>query len=167
MAFRTRRQDDKPKSCQRDRSDGCKVLFVGYFSLGPYAQSRGWFADSKPLGSLAVWGAISAALAMAYLVAFQPMVADLGGTSRLPVGLVLAFAFVRSFLTVSLLIVLVSAGARYWNRSSGLDRQLSETSYNIYLTHIWFVVAIQDALMAWMGGPRSPSARLFLSRASQ
>lgn len=79
--------------------------------------------------------------------------ADLAGTSRLSAGLLLAFAFVRSFLTVSLLIVLVSAGARYWNRSSGFDRQLSETSYNIYLIHIWFVVAIQEALMAWTGGP--------------
>ncbi len=128
------------------------VLFAGYFALGLYAQSRGWFTDGKPLGSLAVWGAISVALSAAYLVVFQPLVADLGGTSHLSVGLVLAFAFVRSFLTLSLLIVLVSAGARYWNRSGDLERQIAETSYNIYLTHIWFVVAIQENLMPWTGG---------------
>ena len=128
------------------------ALFVGYFAFGLYTRSRGWFADGKPLGSLAVWGAISVALSAAYLVILQPLVADLGGTSRLSVGLVMAFAFVRSFLTLSLLIVLVSAGARYWNRSRGLERQLAETSYNIYLTHIWFVVVIQEHLMAWTGG---------------
>jgi glucan biosynthesis protein C len=128
------------------------ALFAGYFALGLYAQSRGWFTDGKPLGSLAVWGAISVVLSAVYLVVFQPVVADLGGTSSLSVGLAMAFAFVRSFLILSLLIVLVSVGARYWNRSRGLERQLGETSYNIYLTHIWFVVVAQEALMEWTGG---------------
>jgi peptidoglycan/LPS O-acetylase OafA/YrhL len=128
------------------------ALFAGYFALGLYAQSRGWFTDGKPLGSLAVWGVISVALSAAYLVVLQPLVADLGGTSHLSAGQILAFAFIRSFLILSLLIVLVSAGARYWNRSRGLERQLGETSYNIYLTHIWFVVAAQMALMEWTGG---------------
>ena len=128
------------------------VLFAGYFALGLYAQSHRWFADGKPLGSLAVWGAISIALSAAYLVVLQPVVADLAGTSRLSAGPLLAFAFVRSFLALSLLIVLVSAGARYWNRSGGLERQLGETSYNIYLTHVWFVVVAQELLTEWTGG---------------
>ena len=129
------------------------VLFVGYFAFGVYAQSHGWFSDGKPPGSLALWGAISAALTLAYLVFVQTVLASPAGTLLLPAGLLLAFAFIRSFLLLSLLVVFVSFGVRYWNHTSGIDRQLAATSYDIYLTHIWFLVAIQQALLAWKGGP--------------
>jgi len=129
------------------------VLFVGYFAFGVYAKSRGWFADGKPLGSLSAWGTISAVLVIAYLVAAQPLYANPAGTPTLPIGLLLAFAFIRSFMVLSLLVVLVSAGARYWNHSSKFDRNLSETSYDIYLTHGWFAVIIQGSLLGWIGGP--------------
>lgn len=129
------------------------VLFAGYFALGVYAQSQGWFASGKPLGSLALWGAASVALAAAFLVAAQAVLADPAQTLHLPVLLLAAFAVSRSLLGVALLIVLVSFGVRYWNRSSGLDRALAETSYNIYLTHFWFVVAIQEHLVGWTGSP--------------
>ena len=128
------------------------VLFVGYFAFGIYAKSRGWFADGKPLGSLSAWGTISAVLVIAYLVAGQPVYANPAGTPSLPIGLLLAFAFIRSFMVLSLLVMLVSVGARYWSRSTGFDRQLSKTSYDIYLTHGWFVVIVQTALLQWTGG---------------
>jgi glucans biosynthesis protein C len=128
------------------------VLFGGYFAFGVYAQSRGWFADGKPLGPLALWTTISAVLAATYLILIQPLLANPAGTRLLSVGPLLVFAFVRSFLLLSLLVVFCSFGIRYWNHSSGVDRQLSATSYNIYLTHIWFLVAVQQALMAWKGG---------------
>ncbi len=128
------------------------VLFVGYFAFGVYAKSRGWFADGKPLGSVPVWGTISAVLVIAYLVAGQPVYANPAGTPSLPVGLLLFFAFIRSFMVLSLLVVLVSVGARYWSHSTGFDRQLSNTSYDIYLTHGWFVVIVQTALLQWTDG---------------
>jgi hypothetical protein len=90
---------------------------------------------------------------VAYLMVGHPVFADTRGTATLSVGLLLVFAFLRSFLLLSLLVLLVSFGARNWNRSSVLDRQLSETSYDIYLTHYWFVVAIQAGLLKWTGGP--------------
>jgi peptidoglycan/LPS O-acetylase OafA/YrhL len=129
------------------------VLLVGYFALGVYAQSQGWFADGKPLGSIALWGTLSAVLTVMYLVAGQPLFADPAGTPHLPAGFLLVFACIRSFLILSLLVVLVSVGVSYWNRSSEVDRQLSATSYNIYLTHFWFVVILQESLLAWTGGP--------------
>ncbi len=129
------------------------VLFAGYFALGVYAQSHGWFADGKPLGSLALWGAISVALAVAHLVIGRPLFADPAATPHLPVMLLLGTAFIRSFLVLAVLVVLASAGIRYWNRSRGFDRQLSQTSYDIYLTHFWFVVVAQGGLMDWTGGP--------------
>jgi hypothetical protein len=129
------------------------VPYAAYFAFGVYAQSRGWFADGKPLGSRVLWGLISAVLAVAYLVVGQPVFANTAGIANLSVGLLLVFAFLRSFLLLSLLVVLASVGARYWNHASGLDRQLSATSYNIYLTHYWFAVAIQAAMLTWVGGP--------------
>ena len=67
------------------------VPFAAYFAFGVYAQSRGWFADGKPLGSLTLWGAISAVLAVAYLVFGQPMFADTAGTANLSVGYLAGF----------------------------------------------------------------------------
>ena len=129
------------------------VPYAGTFVFGIYAYSRRWFADGKPLGSVALWGTISGVLAVAYLVVGQPVFVDTPGTANLSVGLLLVFAFIRSFLLLSLLVTFISFGARYWNHSSRLDRQLSATSYNIYLTHYWFVVGIQAALLNWAGGP--------------
>ena len=129
------------------------VPYAGTFALGLYAKSHGWFAEGKPLGSVTLWGAISSVLAVAYLLVGQPVFTDTAGTANLSVGLLMVFAFLRSFLLLSLLVVLVSFGARNWNHSSGLDRQLSATSYDIYLTHFWFVVGIQEALLKWTGGP--------------
>ena len=129
------------------------VPYAGCFTFGVYAQSKGWFAEGKPLGSLALWGAISAALAVAYLLVGQPVFADTAGTANLPVGLLLLFAFIRSFLLLSLLVVFVSFGVRYWNHASGLGRQLTAASYNIYLVHFFIVVTLQIALLKWIGGP--------------
>ena len=128
------------------------VTFAGYFAFGVYAQSRGWFADGRPLGSLTSWGALCFVLAVAYLVFGQSMFADTAGTVNLTVGYLLIFAFLRSFLLLSLLVILVSFGVRYWNHASGLDRQLAAASYNIYLVHFFIVVALQAALLRWISG---------------
>jgi len=129
------------------------VLFAGCFAFGLYAQSRGWFADGRPLGSLTLWTALSAVLAVAYLVFGQPMFADTAGTANLTAGYLLVFAFLRSFLLLSILVISVSFGVRYWNHPSGFDRQLGAASYNIYLVHFFVVLALQAALLRWPDGP--------------
>lgn len=128
------------------------VPYAGAFAFGLYAQSRGWFTDGKPLGSLTLWGAASAVLTVAYLAFGQPVFADTAGTANLSAGYLLAFAVLRSFLLLSLLVVFVSFGLRYWNHANKLDQQLAATSYNIYLVHFFIVIAIQEALLAWAGG---------------
>ena len=50
-------------------------------------------------------------------------------------------------------MLLVSVGARYWNRSNSFDQQLGQTSCNIYLTHYWAAILAQGALFDWTGGP--------------
>lgn len=128
------------------------VPYAGAFAFGVYVQSRGWFTDGKPLGSLTLWGAASVVLTVAYLVFGQPVFADTAGTANLSIGYLLAFALLRSFLLLSLLVLFVSFGLRYWNRANKLDQQLAATSYNIYLVHFFIVVALQMALLEWVGG---------------
>jgi glucan biosynthesis protein C len=128
------------------------VSYAGAFAFGIYAQSRGWFTDGKPLGSLTLWGAVSAILAVTYLAFGQPVFADTAGTANLSTGYLLAFALLRSFLLLSLLVVFVSFGLRYWNHANKLDQQLAGTSYDIYLVHIFIVIALQSALLEWTGG---------------
>jgi len=125
------------------------VLLMCYFAFGVYAESRQWIASVKSLGSPVLWGAITVALAIVYLVIGQPLFVDLAGVPGLPIGLLLPFALIRSVLVLSVLVAFVSVGSRYWNRSNRLDRELSATSYNIYLSHVWFVVLIQGALLDW------------------
>jgi peptidoglycan/LPS O-acetylase OafA/YrhL len=129
------------------------VPYAGAFAFGIYAQSRGWFTDGKPLGSLTLWGVASVVLTVAYLAFGQPVFADTAGTANLSTGYLLSFAVLRSFLLLSLLVVFVSFGLRYWNHANKLDRQLAATSYNIYLVHFFIVVALQMALLGWVGGP--------------
>lgn len=136
--------------------------FAACFALGVYAEGRGWFAGDKPLGSPLLWGVASAVLAAAYLWFGQPVFADTAGTANLPVRQLLAYATIRSFLLLSLLVLFCSLGARYWNRSRPLDRALADASYNIYLTHFWLVVAAQMALAAWVGGPAPVKAAIVL-----
>jgi surface polysaccharide O-acyltransferase-like enzyme len=63
---------------------------------------------------------------------------------------------------LSVLLFFLSVGLRYWNRSNRLDRELSATSYNIYLTHVWFVVIVQASLLGWIGSSVAKSVIVFV-----
>ena len=138
------------------------VLLVCYFVLGVYAQSGQWFADARSLGNPALWGGISVALAIAYLMVGQPLFRDLAGVPGLSIGLLLPFALIRSVLVLSVFLFLLTVGFRYWNRANRLDRELSATSYDIYLSHVWFVAIIQAALLQWSGSPAIKALIAFL-----
>ena len=129
------------------------IPYGASFAFGVYAQRCGWFSDGKPLGSLYLWGMICVLLATGYLIIGRPLFTDTAGKAHFSILFLLGFAFLRSFLLLSFLVVFLSFGVRYWNRSTTLDRQLAATSYNIYLTHYWFIVGIQAALLQWAGGP--------------
>lgn len=131
------------------------IPYFGCFLLGIYAQSRKWFVRGKPLGSLVFWGPVSIVLAATYFAVGQPVFADTAGTAKLSIMYLLFFAFLRSFLLLSLLVTFISYGERFWNKSNWFDRQLTSTSYNIYLIHFFIIVAIQSALLKWIGGPIS------------
>jgi glucans biosynthesis protein C len=129
------------------------VPFAGSFAFGVYAQRCRWFSDNKSLGSLALWAVICGLLTVIYLLIGRPVFTDTIGKANFSVGFLLGFAFLRSFLLLSFLVMFVSFGVLHWNRSSAISRRLSATSYDIYLTHYWFIVGIQAALLNWSGGP--------------
>ncbi len=122
------------------------VLYVCYFSLGVYAFSRRWFANSHGLGRLTTWGSACLLLSIGYLIIMKKVLA---GLTR---GLAIAFAFSHSFLCLAFVVVLISGTFRYWNRPSSIGQKLASNSYNIYLVHLPIVVALQ-LLLAGRQGP--------------
>lgn len=128
-------------------------LFAGCFALGVYAQSHEWFSTGRTPGSLAVWTALAAAASVAFLAFGRPMFTPEGATAAHAIGYLLGFAALRSLLLVSVLVVSLYLGARFWNRSGGLDRLLAPASYDIYLVHMFVVVGLQTALLTWVAGP--------------
>jgi hypothetical protein len=98
-----------------------------------------------------VWTLVAVALAVCYLVVGQPILAN-PAEPGMGAAALLAFAFSRTYLLLSVTLALLSWGARRWNRSGAIARRLSATSYNIYLTHFWFVIVLQEMLLAWSGG---------------
>jgi surface polysaccharide O-acyltransferase-like enzyme len=116
------------------------VLFfiAGYLALPSLERKGPWgFLVGKGRRLLVPW-------ALAVLVFVPIMLYDQPSQTVRPF---------RSFYPLSLLIVLVSAGARYWNHAGRLGRALSGASYDIYLTHVWFVVFVQMGLLEWAAGP--------------
>lgn len=129
------------------------VLYIGYFALGVYAFSRKWFADGEPPGQLAFWVPACVVLTIGFLVVGQDVFANPATSHELSPGLLLVFAFVRSFLCLAVVVVFTSYAIQYWNRPSSLNQTLAAHSYNIYLAHVIFVMPFQDILMVWQGGP--------------
>ncbi len=129
------------------------VPYAGYFAFGVYAQSRGWFADGKPIEHWGWWGLLSVVLSVLYLFAGQPIFADTAGTGSFSASYLMLYAFLRSFLMLSLLVVFASFGVRWWNRGNRLDAQLAGASYNMYLVHLFPIIGLQEMMLAWTGGP--------------
>ena len=54
---------------------------------------------------------------------------------------------------MAFLVIFIAYARRYWNSPSKLNQAIAANSYNIYLSHIFFVTFLQDVLMVWPGGP--------------
>jgi glucan biosynthesis protein C len=71
-----------------------------------------------------------------------------------------AFSFVRTSVCLTFLVIFIAYARKYWDRPSRLNQILAANSYNIYLSHIFFVVFLQDVLMVWQGGPAPAKAAI-------
>jgi hypothetical protein len=124
------------------------LTFVLYFAFGVSAARSGWLGHNALPAPLWAWIGITVALAMAYLAASQPLYAT-PETRALSPWLLLEVAVLRSAVTIAVLVTLLKAGAAFWNRPPRIARSFAGASYEVYLSHIWFVIPLAGSLVRW------------------
>jgi hypothetical protein len=132
---------------------GSLVLYIAYFALGVLANSKEWFAGDEFPSRLSIWVPITILLTAGFFIIGQDIFANPSTSHLLFPGLLLSFSFVRSFLCLAFLVTFIGYARKYWNCPSRFNHALAANSYNIYLSHIFFVTFLQDVLMIWPGGP--------------
>ena len=128
---------------------GKLIIYACYFGLGIYAYSRKWFTDGNDFGRAWVWG-LSCFL-MFGINMFVLMKLNKAETGS--VGLQLAFVVLYPLWTLSFLGLFISFAAKYWNRSTPVNKDLAANSYNMYLVHYIFPMTVPLLLSTWIGGP--------------
>jgi len=129
------------------------VSYIACFGLGCFAYSRQWFVGDEFPRRLFIWVPIGVLLTAGFFIIGQEIFAHPLTSHKLAPGLLLAFSFVRTLVCVAFLVIFIAYARKYWNRPSRLNQALAANSYNIYLSHIFFVTFFQDVLMVWPGGP--------------
>jgi hypothetical protein len=132
---------------------GNLVSFIACFILGVFAYSRQWFGGNEFPRRLFIWVLLGILLTVGFFIIGQDVFAHPLTSYQLPPGHLLAFSFIRTLLCLVFLVIFIAYARRYWNRPSTLNQALAANSYNIYLSHIFFVNFFQDVLMVWAGGP--------------
>ena len=128
------------------------IIYIFYFGLGIYASSRNWFTNGESPGRIELWGALSVVLSIAFLIVGENIFTNPNSPELNP-GILITFAFIRSFLCLSIVFLLISITIKFLNKPNPIIKDFSKQSYNIYLIHIFVVVAIQGALISWSEGP--------------
>ncbi|MBN1294754.1 MAG: acyltransferase family protein [Candidatus Latescibacteria bacterium] len=121
------------------------VFYIIYFALGIYAFSGKWFTGDNFPHSFTIWIPVClASLGIFTYFGFaqiqMPSVAETFLNS-----------FVRSFLCLSLFMVLVTLTSKYRNKPSIMDQSLASNSYTIYIIHYPFHVMFAALLLRWNG----------------
>lgn len=129
------------------------VLYAAYFVLGILAYSGQWFANNQFPGRLSIWIPIGIGLTAAFLVVGRGEFSNSATPDPISPLVLFGFAGVRTFLCLAFLVTFISFSVQYGSRPSKLVQNLADHSYNIYLVHVFFVVAFQDVLILWQGGP--------------
>jgi hypothetical protein len=124
----------------------------GFFGLGVYAYCRGWLAENKALGSVAFWLSLLVASLLTFLVSGNDILVARSIPHGFPELQLLIFAAARSFLCLSVVMLMLSVARRYWRSPSILIRRISDNSFHIYIIHLFIVLGCQGALLNWPGG---------------
>jgi glucans biosynthesis protein C len=128
---------------------GKLIIYACYFGLGIYAYSWKWFTDGNDFGRPWVWGLSCFLLfGINMFVLMKLNKAETGS-----VGLQLAFVVLYPLWTLSFLGLFISFAAKYWNRSTPVNRDLAANSYNMSLVHYIFPMTVPLLLSTWIGGP--------------
>jgi glucan biosynthesis protein C len=132
---------------------GSLVSYIACFVLGCFAYARQWFAGNEFPNRLFIWVPIGVVLTAGFFIIGQDVFAHPLTSNKLAPGLLLAFSFIRTLVWLAFLVIFIAYARRYWDSPSRLNQAVSANSYNIYLSHIFFVTFLQDVLMVWPEGP--------------
>ena len=119
------------------------MLYISCFSLGVYAFEKKWLQQGKAPGHFLLWTILSIGLMYCQSKVSTILMVNFS------IGFALGYVLMRTFLVFTILLALISFGINHWHKPSKVSRQLSANSYNIYLLHMIFVVAIQLFLLKW------------------
>ncbi len=122
---------------------GRMVFYVAYFILGAYGYSKKWFLNGNTIRFLPLWIFLCLLSGIGILLTIN------GAVTRQSTAIVLTYSFIRSFLCLSIMAILISFSSRFWNQPSKINTVLSASSYNVYLFHLPIVVGFQFALINW------------------
>lgn len=122
------------------------VLYIACFSLGIVAFHGDWFAGKKVPVNLVILVIVSSVLWYILGYVAKNYLWDLS----LQIDFIAVF--VRTFLFLTILLMLISLGAKRWDSSSRVNRLLATNSYNVYLVHMVFVLLSQLVLYKWFDG---------------
>lgn len=128
------------------------ILYICYFGLGIYASSKNWFTNGESPGRIVIWSSLCVVLSIAFLIAGENIFINPNSTELKP-GILITFAFIRSFLCLSIIFLLISITIKFLNKPNPNIKDFSKQSYNIYLIHTFVVIAFQLALINWSEGP--------------
>ena len=129
------------------------VSYLGCFLLGIYGYSKNWFTDNVKMGNSSFWTAILVLSLAGFLISGKEILVGRIVPDNFPKSQLIIFAIARSFLCLSVLVLIVSLASRYWRNSSHFTKKLSDNSYHIYIIHMFILLAIQAALVNWQSGP--------------
>lgn len=139
---------------------GSLITYIACFTLGVFAYSSQWFAMDEFPHRLLIWIAIGVLLTVGFFGIGQDVFSYPSTSHKLPLGLLLAFSFTRTLLCLAFLVIFIAYAYKYWSRPSRFNQNLAANSYYIYLSHIFFVVPLQEVLMLWPGGPAMAKAAI-------
>lgn len=128
------------------------IVYVSLFGLGIYTSTRNWFTNGETPGRIVIWGILCVILSIAFFMVGGNIFINPNSTELNP-GILITFAFIRTFLCFSIIFLLLSITIKFLNKPNPIIKDLSKQSYNIYLIHTVVVVNIQEALINWSEGP--------------
>jgi uncharacterized membrane protein (DUF485 family) len=125
-------------------------FFLIYFGLGILTFRNKWIERGKLSGDLKTWAILLTSLLIVFLFVCNQIRNGPGDLKELYGAI---YFFILNFLTIATLGILTSIGVRYWNRPNTFNRKLASNSYDMYLSHYFFVLIFQLILYTLPGVP--------------
>lgn len=130
-------------------------IMILYFAFGMYARDKGWFTDNSMPLKLRYWLGISILATAVYFILGQEFFTHLLASNTLPPVYLFCIAVVRSVMLLSYLLTAIAVGSAYFSKRNSVLNELAGVSYEIYLVHLFIIVAFQ---MVFLGMPAVPVA---------